>query len=72
MGQTRAGVEINTIDEWKRGASTRGDWQAGYSAEELARLWLTAAGPAAVVDALRPALPGVVLCEAIAEAQTRF
>jgi hypothetical protein len=39
---------------------------------ELARLWLDGAGPQAVIEALAPVLPRLVLDEAIAEAQVAF
>jgi hypothetical protein len=39
---------------------------------ELARLWLDAAGPQAVIEALAPALPGLVVDEATAEARVGF
>ncbi len=70
--RSRSGISIQTVDDWKQHASTEGNWQPGFSAMELARLWLDGAGSQAVVDALAPALPGLVLDEAVAEEQVRF
>src|SRR3954447_15272204 len=69
---SRAGVEIATVDDWEKHASTKGKWAGGYSAKELARLWLGAAGPQAIVDALAPVFEGLVLERAVAEAQVSF
>ncbi len=70
--RSRAGEPIESIEDWKRLASTEGKWADGYSAKELGRLWLSGEGPAAVCAALEPALPGLTLNTAIAEAQISF
>ena len=69
---SRAGEPIKSIGDWKRLASTKGKWADGYSAKELGRLWLSGQEPAAVCAALEPALPGLTLHTAIAEAQVSF
>ena len=69
---SRKGERIQTIDDWKRLASTEGKWADGYSAKELGRLWLSGRGPAVASTALAPALPGLTITRAIAEAQISF
>jgi hypothetical protein len=72
--RSRSGVPIVTIEDWEHHASTKGNWEPHFSAMELARLWLdeAGAGPQAVIDALAPALPDLVLDEGIAEARIAF
>lgn len=70
--RSRSGVPILTIEDWKQHASTKGNWEPHFSAMELARLWLYGTGPQAVIEALAPALPGLVLDEAVAEARVAF
>lgn len=72
--RSRGGFPILRIEDWKQHASTKGKWEPHFSAMELARLWLdgTGAGPQAVIEALAPALPGLVLDDAVAEAQVAF
>jgi hypothetical protein len=69
---SRSGKPIESIDDWKRLASTEGKWADGYSAKELARLWLSGQGAPAVCAALEPVLPGLRLNKAVAEAQISF
>ena len=69
---SRTSERIETIDDWKLLASTKGKWADGYSAKELARLWLSGRGPAAVYAALEPVLPGLTFNRAVAEAQISF
>lgn len=72
--RSRSGVPILTIEDWRQHASTKGKWKPHFSAMELARLWLDEAGGGsqAVIEALAPALPGLVIDEAVAEAQVAF
>lgn len=70
--RSRDGTLIRTVEEWKLHASTAGNWQSGFSAVELARLWLDGAGAQTVTDVLAPVLPGLCLDEATAEAQVAF
>jgi hypothetical protein len=63
---------IRTLEDWEEHASTPDKWADGYSAKELARLWLTDAGPAAAVDALRGVFDGLTIDCGMAEAQTAF
>lgn len=67
-------VPITAIEDWQKYASTKGKWEQHFSAMELARLWLDEAGtgPRAVVETLAPVLPGLVLDDAVAEAQVAF
>ncbi len=68
----RAGPVITNIGAWERFASTKGKWKDGFSAKELAWLWLVGSGARAVQDALRPVMPGLCITEAFAEAQIDF
>lgn len=72
--RSRSGVPILTIEDWEHHASTEGNGEPYFSAMALARLWLdeARAGSQAVIDALAPALPDLVLGEGIAEAQVAF
>jgi hypothetical protein len=69
---SRSGHPIQTLTQWQLHASTKGKWADGFSAKELARLWLGGQGPAAVQAALEPVLPGLTFNEAVAEAQIAF
>ena len=51
---SRSGELIETVADWERLASTKGNWAPGYSARELAMLWLNGEAPAAVCSALEP------------------
>jgi hypothetical protein len=66
------GPFISSLDDWERLASTAGKWADGFSAKELARLWLAGEGAAVVQAALRSVLTDLHLVEAIAEAQISF
>lgn len=68
----RSGVPILTIKDWEQYTSTKGNWDPHFSAMELTRLWLNGAGPEAVMEALAPVLPGLVLDRAVAEARVAF
>lgn len=70
--RTSDGPEIHTLDDWERYASTKGKWADGYSAKELARLWLAGDGATYVEEALAGVMPGLSVQEAIAEARTIF
>ena len=66
------GPIISTLEDWQRLASTRGKWEDGFSAKELARLWLAGDGAEAARCALRPVLPGLRFENAVAEAMVSF
>jgi hypothetical protein len=68
----RAGPDIRDLHDWEELASTKGKWAEGFSALELARLWLAGTGATAVQAALHPVLPDLVITQAIAEAWIQF
>jgi hypothetical protein len=70
--RSSTGPEIRNIADWERWASTKGKWADGFSAKELARLWLAGQGPRRVEYALAPVIPGLRIERAIAEAQVSF
>ncbi|MDO9410085.1 hypothetical protein [Patulibacter sp.] len=70
--KTTPAETISSLEDWQRLASTPGKWAAGYSAMELARLWLTDAGPATTAEALRGAFDGLTIECGQAEAQVSF
>jgi hypothetical protein len=70
--RSRDGPLISSLADWERLASTADKWVDGFSAKELARLWLVGEGPVAVQAALRPVLGELHLVGAIAEAQVSF
>jgi hypothetical protein len=70
--RSRRGAPISSLGAWERLASTPGRWADGFSAKELARLWLAGEGAVAVQGALRSVLADLHLVEAIAEAQISF
>lgn len=70
--RSRGGPVIADLDGWERLASTKGKWKDGFSAEELARLWLEGLGAGSVEDALPPAFADLRITEAVAEGQTTF
>src|SRR4051812_4475277 len=70
--RSRTGHLVRSLEDWERFASTKGKWADGYSAKELARLWLSGEGPRAVEAALEPVLPDLAIVEAVAEAQISF
>jgi len=68
---SRKGEPIGDLADWERVASSKGKWADGFSAKELAKLWLHGHGPAAARCArARPARP--VSNRAIAEAKIGF
>jgi hypothetical protein len=70
--KSSSGPAIHDLADWERYASTKGKWADGFSAKELARLWLTGAGPRRVEAALVDVIPGLRIEHAIAEAQVSF
>jgi hypothetical protein len=63
---------IHDLVDWERCAATTGKWADGFSAKELARLWLAGAGHRYVEGALVDVIPGLRIEQAIAEAQVSF
>jgi hypothetical protein len=70
--RSSSGPPIHDLVDWERYASTTGKWADGFSAKELARLWLTGTGHEHVQAALGEVIPGLQIELAIAEAQVSF
>ena len=70
--RSSSGPAIHDLADWERYASTKGKWADGFSAKELARLWLGGAGHRHVEAALVDVIPGLRIEQAIAEAQVSF
>ena len=70
--RSRRGAPVTTLDAWEALASTEGKWADGFSAKELARLWLDGTGPSALTELLHPWLPDLQITDAVAEAQVAF
>ena len=66
------GPAIHDLADWERYAATKSKWADGFSAKELARLWLAGAGHRHVQVALADVIPGLQIEQAIAEAQVSF
>lgn len=60
------------LASWRKNASTKGNWADGFSAMELARLWLAGVGPSAITELLAAVLPGFTITRAVAEARVAF
>ena len=70
--RTNNGPVIHDLADWERYAATKGKWADGFSAKELARLWLAGAGHRHVEAALVDVIPGLRIKQAIGEAQVSF
>jgi hypothetical protein len=70
--RSSTGPAIHDLADWGRYASTKSKWVDGFSAKELARLWLAGRGPRDVEAALVDVIPGLRIEQAIAEAQISF
>lgn len=66
------GPAIHELADWEHYAATKSKWADGFSAKELARLWLAGAGHRHVETALTDVIPGLRIEQAIAEARVSF
>lgn len=70
--RSSSGPEIRDLLDWEPWASTKGKWADGFSAKELARLWLSGHGKRYVEEALVDVIPGLRIERVIAEAKISF